>query len=103
MFNTQNTPAMFVSLTLDEFRAIVFETVQETVQITIENLKLQPPADDDYITIAEVCRILRVSKPTIHKMKREKRLPFYRIGRKVYFKRSEVMALPVAAKITGNS
>jgi excisionase family DNA binding protein len=46
------------------------------------------------ITSAETCDLLRISRPTLHRYVRQKRLlPFRLPGGQLRFKRSEVLAL----------
>lgn len=49
-----------------------------------------PVSTDEIFTIREVAAYLRCSVQTIHKKKREGALPYYRSGRIVYFKKSEI-------------
>lgn len=45
------------------------------------------------MTVKEVADFLRVSRQTVYTMVREGKLPHFRIGNKVRFKRSEIEAL----------
>ncbi|WP_394345399.1 helix-turn-helix domain-containing protein [Hymenobacter persicinus] len=42
--------------------------------------------------MAQVCQLLSITRPTCNKWMAEGRLPSYRQGRRVYFKRAEVLA-----------
>jgi NitT/TauT family transport system substrate-binding protein len=42
----------------------------------------------DILTTKEAADMLRLSPAAIHKLKREGKLPFVRLGRKVFFKKS---------------
>ncbi len=55
-------------------------------------------AQSEFIEVDEVCSILKISKVTLHKWKRQGKLPFYRLGSRILFRRSDVMALP--SKVT---
>jgi excisionase family DNA binding protein len=79
-----------------------FETIDARLS-NIENLLLDlkhPPlkplldksTEDPLIKIEEVCKILGVSKVTIHSYKKKGFIPFLRLSNKVYFRRSEVLA-----------
>lgn len=57
------------------------------------------PAETNY-DIAGLARYLGCSVQTIHNLKKEGVIPFYRLGRKVYFKRSEIDANARVAAIT---
>ena len=54
---------------------------------------LQPEDEKPYIySIAELANFLDCSIVVAQKMKNEKRFPFYQSGRKVMFKKSEILA-----------
>lgn len=53
---------------------------------------------EKYLTFSETCEAFDCSSVTLHKWKREGKIKFYRMGGKIYFKRSEVYGLQ-AAKI----
>jgi excisionase family DNA binding protein len=52
----------------------------------------QPPNDDqnDLMDMTEVLKFLKVSKVTIHNWKKKGIIKSHRIGRKLYFKKSEL-------------
>lgn len=80
---------VFTDLSAHELRDLIRESVREELQAH------QPPSDHDpeeLLTIEQVVKMLHISKPTIHKWKKEGVLPFLRMGRRVYFKRGSVMA-----------
>lgn len=57
-----------------------------------EQYKTAPKEEEEtLLTVEEVAEYLEVSKVTIHTWKREGKLPFYRMGRRVYFKKSEIL------------
>ena len=43
------------------------------------------------LSIEEACKLLLVSKVTIHKWKKRKLIRSYRIGRRIYFKKGEII------------
>lgn len=44
------------------------------------------------LQMKDVCAFLSISRPTCYEWMRAGRLPFYRKGRRLYFKQSEVLA-----------
>ena len=46
---------------------------------------------DELLNVEEACKFLRVSKVTIHKWKKRKLIVSYRIGRRIYFKKHELI------------
>ncbi|MEI6436654.1 MAG: helix-turn-helix domain-containing protein [Bacteroidota bacterium] len=47
--------------------------------------------DEIYLSQRETARFLRVSLPTIIAWKKARKIPFYQHGRKILFKKSEVL------------
>jgi excisionase family DNA binding protein len=83
-------PTVFTAIPLSEllqlFGAMLDNKLKEFISI-----KKQEP-EEALSTIEEVCALLQVSKVTIHKWKKAKRIKSYRIGRRIYFKKSELLA-----------
>ncbi len=73
------------------------ETDDLVIQIAdkvLERLEHLTPGTDqqeELITSTTTANILGVSKPTLHRWKMQGFIPFYRIGTRIRFKRSEVM------------
>ncbi|KAA9327247.1 helix-turn-helix domain-containing protein [Hymenobacter busanensis] len=51
-----------------------------------------PATPGALLGMKDVCQLLTISRPTCYKWMDAGRLPFYRKGRRLYFKYSEVMA-----------
>ena len=47
---------------------------------------------DTFMTLTETARFLRISKPTLLKLKRDGKLPFYSSGKKFLFLQVEILA-----------
>jgi excisionase family DNA binding protein len=75
-------------ITLDEFKSFI----HDSVKIALAELKEEEkPKDDELIKVDEVAAMLKVSKVTVFQWKKTGKIPFYRISRKVFFKRNEVL------------
>jgi excisionase family DNA binding protein len=81
---------------LDQLRSIILETVNTAFQ-SQKNSEIRQE-EDPFLKIHEVCKMLQVSRVTIHNWKKQGILPFHRISRKIYFKKSEVVAALKLAK-----
>lgn len=77
-------------LSLDEAKIFLEECVNNVLQ-TQQSTSTVVEAPEPLIQIDEVCQIFNISKPTVHEWKRSGKIPFYRVGRRIYFKRSEIM------------
>ena len=85
MENQLNKP--LYALTIGEFIELMKSTASSLVPVIPES---KPEDKEEHFTIDQIVRFLNCSKVTLHKYKKLG-LPFYRIGRKVLFKKSEVL------------
>lgn len=81
---------MFVAMPLNEFQELIEKMINDGLEKF--SRKPIPVPTDELLSIEEVCTMLHVSKVTIHKWKKRKLIFSYRIGRKIYFKRQEVIS-----------
>lgn len=52
--------------------------------------QFQPKEPTEYLTRSEVCKLLKIDLSTLHRWRKEKMIPSYGFGNRVYFKRNEV-------------
>ena len=50
----------------------------------------QPKQPTEYLTRSEVCKLLKIDLSTLHRWRKDKMIPSYGFGNRVYFKRNEV-------------
>ena len=82
----------FTLMPISELCELIKRSVTECFDSELKSfLKNSMKEEETLLNIGEACQLLKVSKVTIHKWKKNKILPFHRIGRKIYFKRSEVI------------
>lgn len=62
----------------------------EASKRSIQKKEVKEP-DEVYFSQREAARFLRVSLPTIIAWKKARKIPFYQHGRKILFKKSEVL------------
>jgi len=74
---------------IEELKNLIGECVR--TEIERHSLQKQDPVQDELISIVEVTNIFKVSKVTIHKWKRKGLIPFYKVNRKLYFKKQELL------------
>lgn len=80
---------------------IVIETsdlaklIEDAVEVALlrKSLQIVPveAKESTLLSIDEAAELLNVSVSTIHTYKRDGLLPFHRIGRRVYFQKSEIL------------
>jgi excisionase family DNA binding protein len=71
------------------------DDLEAMIQGKISQLMGESTNEDNEVllTIAETADLLKVTKPTIHKlMKQAKGLPYFKIGKSTRFRKSEVLA-----------
>lgn len=79
------------TLSIGEFMGMIKTLVEEAFNEKEQNEKQQKQKEsDEHFNIKQLAEFLRCSKVSIHKYKK-KGMPFYRIGRKVLFKKQEVL------------
>ena len=101
--NTERQP--LYSLTIGEFVALTKELISEAIKekqgdqmLYADNLK----GKDEHFSIKELAAFLHCSKVSIHNYKKMG-LPFYRIGRKILFKKDEVLSFMKSLRNKGIS
>jgi hypothetical protein len=82
---------IFTSLKVDDLIDLIKKCVADAVSLKIKE-GIQDPPSDDLLNIEDIQKIFNVSKVTIHKWKKKGLIPFYKMNRKVYFKKSEVIS-----------
>jgi excisionase family DNA binding protein len=89
---------IFTNMTKADFQAFIRGVIKEALTFQQEATTVAPQKDK-LLNIDEVCSLLKISKPTLHNWKRDGRLPFHRIGSKVYFKEKEVLEAMKGVKV----
>ena len=75
------------------------ELIKKCVQEGIATLpKTETNEQEEFLTVQEAAEFLKVSLVSIHNWKREKNLPFYRLGRSVRFKKKDLIAFAEVKK-----
>ncbi len=79
----------------------------EILKNEIEKLLKKDPngsdGGDELIKIGDVCRLLKVSKVTVFAWMRDKKIPFHRIGARLFFKKQEVINSLKSSPVAGLS
>jgi hypothetical protein len=82
---------IFTSLNVEELTDIIKNCISELLFPNKKETSNEPPTED-LLNIEDVQKIFNVSKVTVHKWKKKGLIPFYKMNRKVYFKKSEVIS-----------
>lgn len=82
-------PTMFVAMPMSELEELIRSSLRGELK-AIGVLKPQTQTEE-LMSMDETCQFLRVSKVTIHKWKKRRLIFSHRIGRKIYFKKQELV------------
>lgn len=79
-----------ITLSREELKGLIQEAIAEY------NNSFNTKSDDEQqveqlLKIDDVCALLNVSKVTIHKWKKEGKIPYHRISNRIFFKESEIL------------
>ncbi|MBA3681045.1 MAG: DUF3853 family protein [Bacteroidetes bacterium] len=81
------------TLTIEEFITLTKKLIEEAINAGNAGNDLsknQAAPNEDVFSILELSQFLRCSKVSIHNYKK-KGMPFYKIGRKLLFKKAEIL------------
>ena len=87
------TQIILSTLSPDELQGLISSSVKRSLEAGLSQIK-QPEAiqvTEDFLKLPDVCRLFKVTSVTVHSWKKKGILPFHRIGRRIFFKRSEVL------------
>ena len=86
---------ILISITVEELKDIIKECLSEILE---NNLQKTEPTEE-LLSRKEVASLLEISLPTLHQKQKSGQIPYYRIGTRILFKKSEVLkALEVAKR-----
>jgi excisionase family DNA binding protein len=81
-----------IILTGTTVKALVQEIAKAVSQELAAKLPTDQPAQDDLLSREEAARLLHITLPTLRQRTKEGRLRGYRMGARVLYRRSEVIA-----------
>lgn len=78
------------SLSKEEFRAMIRE---ELKQVITDDQKSQQDTGDseEFLTVEETCKMLKISKPTLYVRMDDGSIPFIRLGSRLLFVKEDVL------------
>jgi len=81
---------MFLPMRIEDLLIMIKECVRDALTVMPQESSNEN-IPEDLLSIEDIQKVFKVSKVTIHKWKKKGLLPFYKMNRKVYFKKSEVI------------
>lgn len=77
-----------------DLQALLDESVRGAVSAAIQKLQPgQPGSSKDWLTNEEAIDYLGLSRPTLQRYRNDGKLPYSRVGSRVYYRREDVEAL----------
>jgi excisionase family DNA binding protein len=88
------TQIQVFQLSVEDLSTMIRQSVATELQ-KVSNLISKTPKDDSdkILTREEVCKLLKVSTTTLFNWNNDKILENYKVGRRVYYKKSDVLAI----------
>lgn len=77
------------TLNIDEFKALIAEALEECGEWADPNVNIE--LSNDFMDQQQAAKFLHITLPTIIRWKKENKIPYYQEGRKVLFKKSELL------------
>jgi excisionase family DNA binding protein len=71
-------------------REDLFQLIRDAVKAELSNIP-KPKEDEKFISSAEVCKMLNISRGTLHNWSQADKIRKYSIGGRVLYKHSEVV------------
>jgi hypothetical protein len=81
---------IFTALKVEDLIGMITDRLMSLLLLKTQE-KTKDPQPEDLLSIEDIQGIFNVSKVTVHKWKKKGLIPFYKMNRKVYFKKSEVI------------
>ncbi|TDS14770.1 helix-turn-helix domain-containing protein [Sphingobacterium paludis] len=77
-----------VGLILEKLSALEIEMAE--LKAKYESAPAAPKSDDELLTVKEACVFLKIKQNALYRWKREKLIPYTKIGSRTYFKKLDL-------------
>lgn len=76
----------------DQLQAVIHQAIKTALSDTTRPAGNQfLPSPKDILSIEEAADFLNLAKPTVYSLTSRREIPFFKTGKKLYFKRSELL------------
>ena len=82
---TDETP--IVMLTVGQLKEVIKSIIYEAIK---DEVSVEDSGVDTMLTTDEVCEYLRISRPTLHRWKRDRIVPHIKIGKNIRYRQSDL-------------
>lgn len=80
-----------VLTTVEELKALIAESVKANMPTSLIPTQVEKKSDEKLVSIGEAIKTLNISRQTIHKYRRDGKIPCVKIGKRILFD-SQVIA-----------
>jgi excisionase family DNA binding protein len=80
-----------IKMEVDEFSTLLRRVIREELKSILEELSKSSAVDNTLISRKEAAKLLKVSLPTMNNLQKTGRIPFLKVGRRVLYKRGELL------------
>ncbi|GGG93368.1 helix-turn-helix domain-containing protein [Pedobacter zeae] len=85
------------ALNIGQFETLMQEIMNKNMPAPVAQIEARNQSDE--LSITECIDYLKISETTLHRYKNNGVIPFYKAGRTIYFKRSEIDAALSSAPV----
>ena len=82
---------IITTLTIEDLTSLIEDSITNTITKLMPEQKENSAEESALMTTKEVAEYLRVSAVTIWHWKKQGRISYHKIGRRVYFKKEEII------------
>lgn len=79
---------LFTSIRLDELEELIYNSVKRLFLNYNQHKQIE---EQKIYTVNEACEFLSITKQTLYKLVRERNIPCYKRGKRLYFMRDELI------------
>ena len=79
-----------------------FEIILEklnSIEKAIEKLNTLPQSEEDFMNIDQVSSFVGLAKPTVYGLIHKQKIPYFKVGKRLYFKKSDLVNWITSAKV----
>ena len=79
-----------------------FEIILEklnSIEKAIEKLNTKSNSDDDFMITEQVASFVGLSIATVYSLTHQHKIPFFQVGKRLYFKKSEIFNWIISSKV----
>lgn len=81
----------FIVATPTQLESLIEKAVRKVFSETPPQYHTAPPTEKEVLNVDEAASVLNLAKQTVYTLTHKRDIPFFKRGKKLYFKRSEIL------------